>query len=154
MLRGNVAAEAASPATVRWDVNRGLRRADKNVVNSIDDTGGAKERRRAARQALVTKALVTREREGGPPRRATLADISLLGVGFDIDEAIEVGSRCRVRVEAGPMQLSAKVTVVNCRRHGDGYRVGCEFVLNEVERVAGAGPADALRDWITQPAES
>lgn len=111
------------------------------------------ERRRAARQALVTKALITREREGGPPKRALLADISLLGIGFDIDEAIEVGSRCRVRVEAGPMQLSAKVTVVNCRRLGEGYRVGCEFVLNEVERVEGAGPADAPREWIPQPAE-
>jgi hypothetical protein len=122
-------------------------------VNSIDDIGGAKERRRAVRQVLVTKALVTREREGGPPKRAMLADISLLGIGFDIDEAIEIGARCRVRVEAGPMQLSAKVRVVNCRKHGEGYRIGCEFVLNEVERVEDAGPADALRDRFSQPAE-
>ena len=122
-------------------------------MNSIDDTGGANERRRAARQVLITKALVTREREGGPPKRAMLADISLLGIGFDMDEAIEVGARCRVRVEAGPMQLSAKVTVVNCRKHGEGFRIGCEFVLNEVERVEGAGPADAPRDWVPQIAE-
>lgn len=134
-------------------------------MNSTDGSGVGKDRRRAARQALVTKALVVREREGGPPQRAMLADISLLGLGFDFSQPIEVGSRCRVRVEAGPMRLSATVNVVSCRKHGDGYRVGCQFVMNELDRPDRREPAasetrpkplalprNASRDLVPQPA--
>ena len=92
-----------------------------------------KDRRRAARQTLVVKALVTRDREGGPPLRATLADISLLGIAFDLPERLETGSRCRIRVEAGPMQLSARIRITSCRQHENGWRSGAEFVRNEIE---------------------
>lgn len=111
-------------------------------MSSTDGSGVGKERRRAARQALITKALVVPQ-QGGPPRRATLADISLLGLGFDFSAPMDVGARCRIRVEAGPMHLSALVTVVSCRQHGEVYRVGCEFVLNELERPDRPEPAPA-----------
>jgi hypothetical protein len=106
-------------------------------MDSIDATAaqGGAERRRAARQTLITKALIVREREGGQPQRATLADVSLLGLSFDFSDQIEVGSRLRVRVEAGPMRMSSRVRVASCRPHQDGYRVGCEFVLNEIESL-------------------
>jgi len=100
------------------------------------------DRRRAARQTLITKALVVREREGGPPQRATLADVSLLGLSFDFGEQIEVGSRIRVRVEAGPMRLSARMRVASCRPHQDGFRIGCEFVLNEIDSIERPEPKE------------
>lgn len=113
-------------------------------MDSIDATAvqGGEDRRRAARQTLITKALVVREREGGQPQRATLADVSLLGLSFDFPEQVEVGSRLRVRVEAGPMRLAARVRVASCRAIENGYRVGCEFVLNEVESIERSQPRE------------
>jgi hypothetical protein len=126
------------------ELNPRPRAADKTRMDSIDATpapDGA-DRRRAARQAIITKALVVREREGGQPQRATLADVSLLGLSFDFPEQLEVGSRLRVRVEAGPMRMSARVRVASCRPIENGYRVGCELVLNEVEPIDRTQPRE------------
>ena len=137
------------------------------VSSTGTEVGSPKDRRRAARQALVTKALVVREREGRQPIRATLADVSLDGLSFDSPVELEVGCRCRVRVEAGPMQMSARLQVVNCRKQGDAYRVGCQFVRTELELADRATtrpkeaeprskpvalPRNACRDLRPQPA--
>jgi len=95
--------------------------------------GGA-ERRRAARQALVTKGMVYSDQMGSGPRRVVIRDISLLGVGFESAEAVEAGQRVRVRVEAGPMQLACRVRVSSCRAVDEQtYAVGAEFVHNELD---------------------
>ena len=92
------------------------------------------ERRRAARQSLVTKAMVYSDQLGSGPRRVVIRDISLLGVGFDSAEAVEAGERVRVRVEAGPMQLACRVRVSSCRAvDAQTYAVGAEFVQDELD---------------------
>ena len=86
-------------------MNRAAALADQFHMNRSEApkaAAGSKERRRAARQTLVVKALVTRDREGGPPLLATLADISLLGIAFDVPERLEIGSRWPVSSACRP----------------------------------------------------
>lgn len=103
-------------------------------MDSRASTAGGKgvERRRARRQPLITQALLYRDSPETAPQRVMLKDVSLLGMGFESAAPIEPGTRCRLCVEAGPMQMSVTVRVVCCQRMpGDAYRLGGEIIFNE-----------------------
>ena len=98
----------------------------------------AADRRRAARQSLVTKALVYPDQPCANPQRVALRDISLLGVAFDSAVPFEPDQRLRLRVEAGPMHMAARMRVTACRACGDDlFAVGAEFVQNELDVLDG-----------------
>ena len=111
---------------------------------------GAPERRRAARQAFVTKGMLYREDRSAGPQRITLTDVSALGVGLDAATPVEPGSRCRILIEAGPTRIWWRMRVVCCGKIAEHlYRVGGEFVPVELER-----PEDAPDEpqWAEAPA--
>jgi hypothetical protein len=94
--------------------------------------GQSVERRRARRQPLITQALLYRDNGEDGPQRVMLKDVSLLGMGFESPAPVEAGTRCRLCVEAGPMQMSVIVRVVCCQKmSGDTYRLGGEIIFNE-----------------------
>ena len=94
--------------------------------------GESVERRRARRQPLLTQALLYRDSGEDAPQRVMLKDVSLLGMGFESTAPVEPGARCRLCVEAGPMQMSVMVRVVCCQKvSGDSYRLGGEIIFNE-----------------------
>ena len=100
--------------------------------------GAPTERRRARRQPLITQALLFRDDRETSPQRVMLKDVSLLGLGFESPTPIEPGTLCRLRVEAGPMQMSVLLRVVCCQRMPeDAYRLGGEFIFHE------AGPEES-----------
>ena len=93
------------------------------------------ERRRAARQAFVTKGMLYREDRSASPQRITLTDVSPLGVGLDAATPVEPGTRCRILIEAGPTRIWWRMRVVCCGKIEEHlYRVGGEFVPVELER--------------------
>ena len=102
--------------------------------------GSPTERRRARRQPLITQALLFRDDRETSPQRVMLKDVSLLGLGFESSTPIEPGTLCRLRVEAGPMQMSVLLRVVCCQRMPepeDAYRLGGEFIFHQ------AGPEES-----------
>jgi len=106
--------------------------------------GSPADRRRARRQPLITQALLFRDDRETSPQRVMLKDVSLLGLGFESSTPIEPGTLCRLRVEAGPMQMSVLVRVVCCQRMPeDAYRLGGEIVFNEPEPGEPQDPASA-----------
>ena len=102
----------------------------------LDESGGAggHDRRRCGRQTFITKGLLIRDDRAAGPQRVIIQDISPLGIGFDSPIALERGTRCRIRIEAGPVQFALRIHVTGCRRaEADVYRVGADFVKNEIE---------------------
>ena len=69
------------------NINRHRLLADRRDMESPNQESGqeqaAADRRRAARQSLVTKALIYPDQPCANPQRVALRDISLLGVAFD-----------------------------------------------------------------------
>lgn len=107
-----------------------------NGVETIVESGSeaGSDRRRTPRQKFVTKALLYRDDRSAAPQRVTLRDISMKGIGFDSARPVEPGSRCRIKVEAGPVNTTLKVRVVCCGRiDDDHYRLGGQFIVNEIE---------------------
>ncbi|MGH7214917.1 MAG: PilZ domain-containing protein [Tepidisphaeraceae bacterium] len=91
------------------------------------------DRRRAARQTLVTKGMLFPHATPAAPRRVFISNISLLGVGFRTPTPFEVGDRYRLKVEAGPMQMQSHLQVVDCRPHDEKtFEVGAQFVPTEL----------------------
>lgn len=87
------------------------------------------ERRRAFRQSLTCKGLLYRDDGRAAPQRITMADVSMLGAGFDSDHPVETGTRCRVQLELGPTRISWRLRVRFCGKVAEGpYRIGCEFI--------------------------
>jgi hypothetical protein len=100
---------------------------------------GVRERRGQQRTTVVTKATITSAGTGANAapagagagddvRFVVLADISLSGVGLHSVEPLNVGSRWKLVVSAGPMQLAAIVEVMNCRPREGGFVAGARFV--------------------------
>ena len=106
-----------------------------STAKNPSGTSRPQDRRRAARQKFVTKALLYRDKRSGPPQRITLKDVSMMGVGFETHAAVEAGTRCRIRIEAGPNVISWRVRVVCCGKiDAELYHVGAQFVTAELER--------------------
>ena len=82
------------------------------------------ERRTSGRHKLITVGWFFPD-SGEGPFKVTLRDISLHGVGFESEAAVEPGALGRLRIDAGAMQVSWRLTVVFCGKIQDGdYRVG------------------------------
>ena len=92
------------------------------------ETPTAPERRRAPRQTLVARVLVRSEASLAPVTTGFTSNISMLGVGLHTRRSLPVGEMFLMRVEAGPMQWTARLRVVSCKLHGGTWDVGAEFL--------------------------
>ena len=114
---------------------------DSSATLLLEPSEPQHERRRALRQTFITKGLLYREDRQASPMRIMLKNLSALGVGFEAAMPIEPGTRCRIRIEAGPTQINWRMQVVCCGKiDGGAYRVGGEFVRVELERPTPAEP--------------
>jgi hypothetical protein len=103
------------------------------AVKAVPKLSG-KERRRAARQTLVARAILRCDSAAAEAAAGFVSNISMLGVGFHTRKALPIGTMYQIKVEAGPMQWRSRVRVVSCVQHdGTGtWDVGAEFVGNEL----------------------
>jgi len=93
-----------------------------------------KDRRRAARQTLVAKAMLFPQTAPAQPQPVFLCNISHFGIGFRTPTSFDPGKRYRIRLEAGPMCMTSYVEVVSCRpRDAQSFEVGAAFVRNELD---------------------
>jgi hypothetical protein len=79
---------------------------------SISVPSADTDKRSAARSTLVCKALLYPA--SGPPVRVAVANISMTGIGLRLSSPLMSGSRYRLTLEAGPLQLRCGVQVVRC----------------------------------------
>jgi hypothetical protein len=115
-----------------------------------------KDRRRAARQTLVAKAMLFPQTVPARPQSIYLCNISHFGIGFRTPQPFETGDRYRIRIEAGPMRMASHVEVVSCRpRDAQSFEVGAAFVRNELDfdrretgRRAESIPRNPSRDLV------
>jgi len=90
----------------------------------------AAERRRSVRHEHLVPAWLSPE--AGNPRgkqqQVEVYNLSLGGVGFTTDEAMDEGTDHWIIVGNGPLHVSSRMRVVSCRVRDDGrYDVGGEF---------------------------
>ena len=65
----------------------------------------------------------------GDGHKVWVTNISLGGVAFKTSRVYEVGTRYHLRLDAGPIDMSAPIRIVWFRRKADGiFEVGSEFV--------------------------
>jgi len=96
------------------------------------------ERRRAARQSISLRASM-RIGEHSPLRQVQVRNISLMGIGFVLNEPLAANDRCIVRIEAGPLRYSSHLRIACCVPQDDGaYLLGAMFVGNELLRTRDA----------------
>ncbi len=91
---------------------------------------GLPERRQWPRQAGGSLALLLMDAED-PEQilEAILLDRSLGGLGVEVEDEVAVGRRFHVRPqEAAPEAPWALVEVIYCRRRGEHWRMGVQFV--------------------------
>jgi hypothetical protein len=84
----------------------------------------------------VLTARATLRVDGQPsPVNVEMGNISLLGVRFFSEQAMEIGQRAQIRLEVGPLRWNSRLRVITCMRDDWGrFCVGCEFVGNELVR--------------------
>ena len=117
---------------------------DSSATLLLEPNEPQHERRRAPRQTFITKGLLYREDRQAAPQRIMLKNLSVLGVGFEAAMPIEPGTRCRIRIEAGPTQINWRMQVVCCGKiDGGAYRIGGEFVRAELEKTIPVEPPAA-----------
>ena len=110
-----------------------------SAANTNSGTSRPQDRRRAARQKFVTKALLYRDNRSKSPQRITLKDVSMMGAGFETHAPVEPGTRCRIRIEAGPNIISWRVRVVCCGKiDADLFHVGTQFVTADLPTIEAA----------------
>lgn len=108
---------------------------DSSATELLEASEAQHERRRAPRQTFITKGMIYREDRQSGPQRIILKNLSLLGVGFECAAPIEPGTRCRIRIEAGPTQINWRLQIVCCGKiEGGNFRLGGQFVPAELER--------------------
>ena len=100
------------------------------------ETPAAPERRRSPRQTLVARVLVRNEASLAPVATGFTSNISMHGVGVHTRRPLTVGETFLMRVEAGPMQWTARLRVISCKLHGGTWDVGAEFI--EADSAAAA----------------
>ena len=94
------------------------------------------ERRKAARQTLVAKAIIRCESTSSTVATGYVSNISMMGIGFHTRKALPPGSKYHIKLELGPMKWSTRLRVVSCREHESGtWDVGAEFVGNDLSQV-------------------
>ena len=82
--------------------------------------------------------------EKSEPTTAAILDRSLGGVGIELKEESTVGQRFQLRLSGwSPEAAWVTVEVRHCRPHGEGWRVGCQFLdVSAWEVVNLFGPPD------------
>ena len=116
-----------------------MSRPEHNDCNTADCADGSTaaparpERRRAPRQTLVARIVLTGDASPTPVTTGFISNISALGIGFHTRRPLAVGGNYQMRIELGPMRWATRLRVVTCKPHGTGsYDVGAEFVAGEV----------------------
>jgi hypothetical protein len=93
------------------------------------------ERRRSPRQVLTTRAMLRAEGRPAAPVAVEMNNISLLGVRFYSEVALDKDQRAQIRIEVGPLKWNSRLRVITCTQDDWGrYMIGCEFVGNELVR--------------------
>jgi hypothetical protein len=113
------------------------------VIPSGNPELATRERRLAHRQPFVTRAVLYRDDAKAAPMRVTLRDVSISGVGFESSTPVDLNTRCRLHIEAGPARLTWRLRVVRCGKMGNGrYYVGGQFLSCELSPEADASSDD------------
>ena len=133
--KAQTAAPASSPAAAPPAAPAKSDKLDA-AVKAVTTLSG-KERRRAARQTLVARAILRCDSAAAEAAAGFVSNISMLGIGFHTRKALPVGTMYQMKVEAGPMQWRSRVRVVSCVAHDTSgtWDVGAEFVGNELDSV-------------------
>jgi hypothetical protein len=77
------------------------------------------------------------------PLKVTLRDVSLKGVGLEAAEPVDLNTRCRLHIEAGPARITWRLRIVRCGKLGNGrYDVGGQFLGNELSPDSDASSDD------------
>ncbi|HSZ57637.1 MAG TPA: PilZ domain-containing protein [Tepidisphaeraceae bacterium] len=108
-----------------------------------DSQAATGERRIAHRQSFVTRAVLYRDDAKAAPLKVTLRDVSLKGVGLEAAVPVDLNTRCRLHIEAGPARLTWRLRVVRCGKMGNGrYYVGGQFLSCELSPEADTSSDD------------
>ena len=99
--------------------------------------GSAEEKRVALRrQGSPVVVLISDAAGRAPPRRGTVLDRSVGGLGLELEDPVEVGSIISVRPERSNTLIPwVQVEVRSCRRADFGWQLGCQFVKSPPSSV-------------------
>lgn len=107
------------------------RLAAKNAL----DTSTPLFRRESYRWALEAPAAIRYQPAGSDKVtvEATVADLSSTGIGLLCAQALTIGQQAEVFVSAEGKTYSAAIEVTHTTPMARGYRIGCEFSVQETE---------------------
>src|SRR5438045_6755113 len=89
---------------------------------------GAERRRRRRLPSKTGGGVFLGDDDHARAREIVIVNVSRLGVGFEVDLALEVGRIYRLRVGFGPKRLARRTKVASCTDNGrGGFLVGGEF---------------------------
>src|SRR3954468_23113438 len=90
---------------------------------------GAERRRRRRLPAKTGGWVFLGDDDHARAREIVIINVSRLGVGLEVDLALEVGRIYRIRVGFGPKRPARRTKVASCTDNGKGgFLVGGEFV--------------------------
>ena len=86
------------------------------------------ERRRSERLPYIIEAWIASSRDAADRTEVVSVDLARHGVGFEMQQALPVGSWQVIEIGLGPQRLVSEIRVVSCHKTDDGnFRIGAEF---------------------------
>jgi hypothetical protein len=143
---------SVTPWLIRFSPAKAPNRpTDNSAMDSIaiapETAAAASNRRRTARCTFITKAMLYRDDRAAGPKRVTIKNVSLIGMGFESSQPVEPGTRCHLRFEAGPTRISWKIQVICCGRIEDNlFHLGAQFITSDLECAYSTEPAFDLSE--------
>ena len=78
----------------------------------------------------------------------TVLDLSATGIGFSIDEPLEVGEKIQLRIQLPSAQSSLEIFAIVRQQHAESLRVGAEFTDVTPTQAAAI---DSLVQFVAKP---
>jgi hypothetical protein len=121
---GRTTGDASSDRPPRGSSQRGQPTAEDPFTQ-----GASREKRVAARRSGTVVKVAVADTSLKGVEQAWVVDRSTTGLGLCVGEPAETGTKLKVRPwDAGDMSPWIDIVVRNCKREGDSWKIGCQFV--------------------------